>query len=211
MIITTEPDTGPRPPATRSRRELTWAAAAGGGALAAAAAGLWGFWNPGDYLYVERLLHHPWGFASFAAALTAAAVVLGVPGTGARWVVGGLTGLLALLLASVGLLLWLTFGGDSRYVDAPEHRPYRLEVAEVGSLDPLHLVYVESTGLAARRLGQLGCFDADSPMDALVSARWNGPAEVILETGDGREHPVPVDPGTGRPADRVSLGSACQD
>lgn len=170
-------------------------------ALIVVALGTWGRLNPGDLVWVGRLLDHPVAFGTIALLLAAWGLARL---TGRRWVqVLVLTGavLVAAAWALVGSVL-VALSGDGEIV-ATESAPDAAYVAVVrstssGFIDPAWVVSIRQTSGLTAREHEIGCLDGDDPEGTFRAVRWIDAERLEVRTS-GHVAIVRVDPATGRP------------
>jgi hypothetical protein len=168
--------------------------------------------NPGGFVWVERLLHHPVVFGLTGSVLLIKASTGRTPGLVRSLVVAAAV---LVSVAAVGLLVVLDMMGPMRgaggaQVPAPAGAPYRALIRE-GSLmvDPVWVIWIrQDRGLLSREW-RVGCLNGDDPADSYEGLTWVSASELRVRIGDGRQLPLRVVPSSGQPSGHIDTGVRC--
>ncbi|MFI5801790.1 hypothetical protein [Streptomyces sp. NPDC051561] len=163
----------------------------------------------GGLLLVAQVFHHPIALPMLIVGVLAGAVHLRFQRPPVRSVAAAT----AVLASAAGLVLvpFRAFSGLGPEVtsvqEAPGRSDRRLVVEEDSiSIDPVWRVYVDEGSGTSQRRWRVGRLHGDDPNDGLTEASWADPGTVLVVTGDGRHHLVPLTPDDGRPARTLSRG-----
>lgn len=186
----------PAPPtAGRARR---WGAVLMVLALLVAAGAVLGVFNPGQLVWVERLLDHPYPMLCASAVL----VTVGFRLWSRRAVLRFVVGVVCLASAIGWASAWLLSPRDEGAVGttpAPDRARYEAVVRPAGSDDdPAWRVSVRQTGSLLAREFPVGCLRQDEPAGEVQPVRWAAPDRLVVLLDDGFVA-ITVDPTDGRP------------
>lgn len=183
------------------------------GALVLVAAAWVGAANPGGYVWVGRLLHHPFLFGLAVSALLIAAIVGRIRTSGTRTVVSIVAGTLS-VAALTGLMVVLdlvSLGLDEvGQISAPDDAPYTAVVSQGTNLiDPVWVVSIRQSRGVLSREWRVGCLNSDAAEDGYQDMTWVSPSQLSIRTVDGRRLSVQIDTNSGQPKNHIDTGAGC--
>lgn len=196
------------------RRRAPWWIAAGVATLLAAA---WGRLNPTSSLLVHELLDHPVVLGLAGYLLVAWGVSLVAVDAQRRLVVRILLAALgATAFGLIGMVLSVGVnpGRDEVVLPAPAQAgidPYEADIVSDGDLvSPMTTVVIRHREWGpSARWWPAACLNGEYAGGTMTSARWTGPAELVVVLDGGREVPVSIEPATAEPRAVVRLGRRC--
>lgn len=170
--------------------------------------------NPGGYVWVERLLHHPFLFGVAVCALLIGAiggrVQAGRPRAVMTIVAAGLSvPLLGVLMVALDLVS-LRLLDEVRRVTAPHSAPYTAVVSHGSrAMDPVWVVSIRQSRGVLSRAWPAACLNGYAADDGYQGMTWVRPTQLSIRTVDGRQLSVRVDQNSGQPRNHVDTGGGC--
>lgn len=160
------------------------------------------------FVWVDRLLHHPFVLGAVAAPL----FCVGLAGTLRRRWMAVLLVILGVLVGGVWALLGLAvtwLGGTTTVarVAAPEGGYHVVVRQGTDVIDPFWDVVIQQDGGPFARQWAVGCINGDGNDFRGVS--WDTTGRLIVKTSDGPA-PVLIDPRTARPQRQTDDQWGCQ-
>jgi hypothetical protein len=183
--------------------------------LVLVAAGVLGVFNPGHFVWVERLLDHPFVFGVVAALSLARACWMLIPWPWVEVPLVVAAGVVALLWGLLGVVFFSVFDEpEVLSLPAPEGAGASYElVVRQGDDDIIDVGWMltirQTDGLLAREW-DLGCMTNDAGWKPAHKIRWLDRGHLVVQSDVGGAFNVDVDPESGEPVSPGDLPWTCQ-